>query len=189
MKEVMNMKERFGEWQETYTGKFYAMDPHSEEVNIEDIAHGLSLICRYAGQCKHFYSVAQHCLNVYADLKNQGYDKTIQLIGLLHDATEIYISDLPKPFKIAIPEYNKAEENIARVIYEKFNLPFKDERIEKIIKFSDNEVLYNEAEELMNNIDNWASNKPHRKLDIDTSLKDPNEVEKEYLKVFYSLTN
>ncbi len=179
---------RYGEWQETYTGKFYSMDPRSEEVRIEDIAHGLSLICRYAGQCKHFYSVAQHCLNVYHDLKNLGYDKKIQLMGLLHDATEIYISDLPRPFKISIPEYKQAEEKIEKAIYEKFNLPFNDEKIHKIIKYSDDEVLYNEAEILMNNIDNWASSKPHRKLEIDTDLRDMQEVEKEYLEAFYELT-
>ena len=52
------MMQRKCESQETYTGIFYATDPRSEEVHLLDIAHGLSLICRYAGQCKHFYSVA-----------------------------------------------------------------------------------------------------------------------------------
>ncbi len=63
------MEQRKGIWQETYTGRFYAIDPRSDEVNLLDIAHGLSQICRYTGQFKHFYSVAQHCLNVYKDLK------------------------------------------------------------------------------------------------------------------------
>ena len=175
------MTRRKGTWQETYTGKFWAIDPRSEEVHLEDIAHGLSLICRYAGQCKHFYSVAQHCLNVYKDLKDLGYDETIQLIGLLHDASEIYISDLPKPFKIDIPEYKEAEIKIEKAIYEHFNLPFPKGKIHKIIKDSDNEVLYAEAQQLMNNVDNWAGKMQTREIKIDTSFRNMEEVEKEYL--------
>ena len=175
------MEQRKGDWQEIYTGRFYAIDPRSDEVSLLDIAHGLSQICRYTGQCKHFYSVAQHCLNVYKDLKQLGYDETIQLIGLLHDASEVYISDLPKPFKVEIPEYKIFEEKIERAIYEKFGLPFPTDEIHKIIKFSDNEVLYNEVESLMNNVENWTSKYPHRKLDIDTEFRDMREVEQEYL--------
>ncbi len=183
------MTRRKGSWQETYTGKFWAIDPKSSEVRLEDIAHGLSLICRYAGQCKHFYSVAQHCINVYHDLKNLGYDETIQLIGLLHDATEIYISDLPKPFKIDIPEYNEAEAKIEKAIYEHFNLPVPKGKIHQIIKASDNEVLYNEAEVLMNNIDNWASKGKTRDIKIDTDFKNMKEVEKEYFTIATNLLN
>ena len=175
------MEKRKGDWQETYTGRFYAIDPRSDEVNLIDIAHGLSLICRYTGQCKHFYSVAQHCLNVYKDLKQLGYDETIQLRGLLHDASEVYISDLPKPFKVEIPEYKKFEERIEKAIYERFGLTFPTDDVHKIIKFSDNEVLYNEVEALMNNVENWTSKYPHRKLDIDTEFRDMKEVEQEYL--------
>ena len=188
MRVVISMK-RNGFVQETYTGEFWAFDPQSEDVNIEDIAHGLSLICRYAGQCKHFYSVAQHCLNVCKDLKDLGYDKNIQLYGLLHDATEVYISDLPKPFKVTIPEYNKAEERIEEAILQRFNLPPYNETLKQIIKISDNEVLYNEAKVLMNNKDNWATKNLRRELDIDTSFRDMKEVEKEYLKTFKELTS
>ena len=188
MEVVIEMK-RNGFVQETYTGEFWAFDPQSEDVNIEDIAHGLSLICRYAGQCKHFYSVAQHCLNVCKDLKDLGYDKNIQLYGLLHDATEVYISDLPKPFKVTIPEYNKAEARIEEAILQRFNLPPYNETLKQIIKVSDNEVLYNEAKVLMNNKDNWATKNLRRELDIDTSFRDMKEVEKEYLKTFKELTS
>lgn len=177
------MNERKGDWQETYTGKFYAIDPRKEEVNLLDIAHGLSLICRYTGQTKYFYSVAQHCLNVYRDLKDLGYNEEIQLLGLLHDASEIYISDLPKPFKREIPQYKIFELKIEEVIYEKFGLECPNEEIHKIIKFSDNEVLYNEVEILMNNVDNWTSKYPHRKINIDTIFGNMEEVEKEYLKI------
>ncbi len=183
------MIERIGDWQETYSGKFYTLDPRVEEVHLEDIAHGLSQLCRFTGQCKHFYSVAQHCLNVYKDLKEQGYNEEIQLIGLLHDASEVYICDLPKPFKVELPNYKVIEERIEKVIYQKFNLEFPDETIHKIIKISDNEVLYNEVEVLMNNIGNWTGKYPHRKLDIDTEFRDMREVEQEYLKMVSELSS
>jgi 5'-deoxynucleotidase YfbR-like HD superfamily hydrolase len=183
------MEHRKGDWQETYMGKFYAIDPRSDEVNLVDIAHGLSQICRFTGQCKHFYSVAQHCLNVYRDLEQLGYDYTIQLIGLLHDASECYISDLPKPFKVEIPQYKVFEEKIEKAIYDRFHLPFPTDEIHKIIKFSDNEVLYNEVEQLMNNVENWTLKYPHRKLDIDTKFRNMEEVEQEYLEIAYKLIN
>ena len=177
------MEQRKGKWMETYTGIFYPIDPKSEEVSLIDIAHGLSLICRFGGQCKHFYSVAQHCLNVCNDLEVLGYDKQTQLIGLLHDASEAYICDIIRPFKPEIPEYRVFEERVENVIYERFGLPFPDEEMHKIIKFSDNEVLYNEVEQLMNNAENWTSKYPHRKLDIDTSFRNMREVEQEYLEI------
>lgn len=181
------MEQRKGEYQETYIGKFYAIDPRVEEVNLEDIAHGLSLICRYTGQCTHFYSVAQHCLNVYRDLEEQGYDLDIQLWGLLHDATEVYISDLPTPFKVEMPEYNAFEKNIEKVIYEKFGLDYPDEETYKIIKNSDREVLCNEVELIMRNEGDWASKYPHKKIDIDVSFRDMKEVEIEYFNMVKEL--
>ncbi len=99
----------------------------------------------------------------------------------MHDASEVYISDLPKPFKAEIPEYKIFEEKIEKAIYEKFELEFPTDEIHKIIKFSDSEVLYNEVELLMNNAGNWTSKYPHRKLDIDTEFRDMREVEQEYL--------
>src|ERR1700693_75116 len=52
---------RKGDWIQTFTGRqFWPLDPRPEEVCIEDIAHGLSNECRFAGQCRSFYSVAQH---------------------------------------------------------------------------------------------------------------------------------
>lgn len=175
------MEQRKGDWQETYTGKFYAIDPKKEEVNLLDIAHGLSLICRYAGQTKHFYSVAQHCLNVCNDLKQLGYGEEIQLIGLLHDASEVYISDLPSPFKKAIPEYKVFEDAIEKAIYQRFDLDFPSENVHKIIKHSDNTVLYNEAKVLMNNIDNWTSKYNYKEIKIDVDFRNMSDVENEYL--------
>lgn len=42
------MEERKGVWIQTYTGRmFWPLDPRPEEIWIEDIAHALSLQCRF----------------------------------------------------------------------------------------------------------------------------------------------
>lgn len=52
-----------GDWMQTYTGRrFYPLDPRPDEIDPEDIAHALSLLCRYGGHVDRFYSVAEHCV-------------------------------------------------------------------------------------------------------------------------------
>jgi hypothetical protein len=104
----------------TYTGKkFYPYDPRPEQICIEDIAHGLSMLCRFAGQCRFFFSVAEHSIAVAHLLP-----ANLKLFGLLHDASEAYLADLPRPVKAGLPEYRAIETNVERVIAEKFELPF-----------------------------------------------------------------
>lgn len=74
----------------TYTGKLVnPMDMETEDIDIRDIAHGLSMICRFNGQCKRFYSVAEHSVHV-ASIVPEPY----KFAALLHDASEAYLSDL-----------------------------------------------------------------------------------------------
>ena len=74
-------------WIETYTGKqFWFLNPTPEMFDIEDIAHALSMVCRYAGHVTHFYSVAAHCC-VMADYFDHATARasvrgaTIHLVG------------------------------------------------------------------------------------------------------------
>lgn len=86
---------RNGDWIQTYTGKmFWPVDPRTEEIFIEDIAHALSLLCRFGGHVRRFYSVAEHSVRV-----SQAVPDDCALWGLLHDATEAYLVDLPRPIK------------------------------------------------------------------------------------------
>ena len=89
----------------TYTGiMFDPLNPDPELVNITDIAHALSLLCRANGHFRNFYSVAQHSINCMEEAKERGYSRKVQLACLLHDASEAYLSDVTRPIKQEIPK-------------------------------------------------------------------------------------
>lgn len=91
----------------------------AEDVALEDIAHGLAHNCRFAGQCNEFYSVALHSMNVSRCLAEvEEADAELQLYGLLHDASEAYLADIPGPFKDSFCVYVKAEEDVMDAVWE-----------------------------------------------------------------------
>jgi uncharacterized protein len=75
------------------------------------------MIYRFSGQCPYFYSVAEHCVYVANALP-----PCLKLEGLLHDASEAYLADLPKPVKMGLPDYNLLETQVETIIAEKFCL-------------------------------------------------------------------
>ncbi len=105
-----------------------------EDINIEDIAHSLSMMTRANGHFKHFYSVAQHSINCSLEAKNRGLSKRIQLACLLHDAAEAYIADVPRPVKNKLIGYDKIEKKISNVVYSKFDLKELTDNEHKVIK-------------------------------------------------------
>lgn len=133
---------RYGNWLQTYTGiPFYPLDPRPGDINIEDIAHALSNICRYGGHCAKFLSVAQHSCIV-----SKLIPKGMELWGLLHDASEAYLVDIPRPIKEYLPDYHKIENACIKAIAEKFGLQLP---IPEEVKIADNAVLKLERERLM----------------------------------------
>lgn len=99
---------------------FDVFNPEPELIQIEDIGHALSHLCRYGGHTPKFYSVAQHsvlCSYYPGTLKQQ-----IQY--LLHDASEAYMVDLPRPIKRNLSEYRKTEDNLLEVILASFEVDF-----------------------------------------------------------------
>jgi len=103
----------------TYRGTFDLLDPREEQVSIEDIAHALSMTCRFAGHVREFYSVAQHSV-----LVSKALDKRLQLPGLLHDAGEAYTGDLIVPMQKVIDpqEFKGVEKRVLSVILGYFKL-------------------------------------------------------------------
>ena len=113
----------------TFTGrKFHFDDITPGQICIEDIAHTLSMLCRFTGHVHQFYSVAQHSLLVDKQIKGS---PEVHLAALLHDAAEAYVNDLSSPLKNwlcgAYPEdvvapYKELHDTILSVIYEKFGV-------------------------------------------------------------------
>ena len=129
-------------YMQTFTGKYVKpLDLKYEDIDIMDIAHHLSLICRFNGACKRFYSVAQHSIMV-ANLVSK-HDK---LAALLHDASEAYMADVIRPIKYSIPNIKIIEDRIAIKILAKFNCYGVDWTV---VKKADNIMLATERRDLM----------------------------------------
>ena len=114
---------------ETYTGEvFDPLHPKEAAVNIDDIAHALSNQCRFSGHCLWHYSVAQHSFLVSTLLARWDASPLVQMIGLLHDASEAYLVDLPTPLKkhrFFGQSYRAAERPLQKAICNHFSLPTK----------------------------------------------------------------
>lgn len=91
---------------ETYSGLHFYPYADQPVFNILDISHALSLCARYNGHTEKFYSVAEHSVLV-ANLMVRLFPKENPLEGLLHDATEAYLSDVPAPFKQHLPDWRQ----------------------------------------------------------------------------------
>jgi 5'-deoxynucleotidase YfbR-like HD superfamily hydrolase len=105
----------------TYTGKHFNYENiKPESIDIEDIAHALSNICRFNGHLMQFYSVAQHSVFVSTLVA-----PAIALEALLHDAAEAYLCDVPNPLKQLLPDYQRIESQVHAAICDKFNIPAK----------------------------------------------------------------
>ena len=139
-----------GDWMQTSIGgRFYPGNPRVDDINERDIAHALSLICRYAGHIARFYSVAEHCV-----LMSRAVSPENALTALLHDATEAYMSDVPKPVKNVLPGYVALEERVWTVIAMKFGV---DLEIPREVHDADKRILVNEVEALLPLAENWPT--------------------------------
>jgi hypothetical protein len=125
---------------------FDPTDLHESAIDIRDIAHALALQCRFGGHCREFYSVAEHCVRVAQFLEQHGFTARTILQGLLHDASEAYLMDVPKPVKIELPDYNHMEHQVQAAIFRKFGLP---EKMPAAVKWADAVMLVTEARDLM----------------------------------------
>jgi len=141
--------ERKGDWIETYTGRsFYPLDPRVSDVHIDDIAHALSMLCRFGGHTEYFYSVAEHSVNVAECLYAWYNDPKLALKGLLHDGSEGYLVDMPSPIKPYVTNYKTLERGVQDAVYTRFTgIPTEGDEIS--IKGADTFMLYVEASQLM----------------------------------------
>ena len=185
-------------WQRMLSGrKLDILSPSPFDIEIEDIALGLSRVTRWNGQTtgKYPYSVAQHSVLV-EELFNIEYpdlDKKWNLAALLHDAPEYVIGDLITPFKYALNNsYRFVEDNLMKAIYLRFGLPaLLPRQIESKIKKIDKSLAWFEAVDLAGYKEKEASRiikKPNliSKRQIIVALS-ANDVQKKFLKRFQEI--
>jgi len=147
-------------WIQSFGGyKLKPFNLDSRTVSLKDIAHSLSMLCRFGGHIREFYSIAQHSVHVADILHTDGQGNRIALIGLLHDASEYALMDLPRPIKKVLPEYIAAEEKLSYALYEVFGVSKEVVDLTKdVVKWADNVALVWEAKNLLGGppIDNWT---------------------------------
>ena len=123
-----------------------------KDILLTDIAHNLSHQGRFSGATSRFYSVAEHSLRVAEYLDGNDYDpdpETVRL-GLLHDASEAYLQDIPSPLK-ELPEfrfYRKAEQRAMAAITEALQL-ITDRKAVEDVENADLFLLATERRDLM----------------------------------------
>jgi len=130
------------------------LDPSPLDIEIEDIAHGLSRVARWNGQTQgpHAFSVAQHCVLVEAVAARfkPGLGWTGRLSALLHDSAEYVIGDLISPFKAAVGlDYKAFENRLLGAIHIRFGLkPQPEAALAALLKKADRAAAYLEATRL-----------------------------------------
>lgn len=172
---------RVGNWIMTATGgRFYPLDPQPEDFKIEDIAHALANTCRFTGHVEKFYSVGQHSILVSEAIEKQfPYDHELMKAGLIHDASEAYLVDVPSPLKPYLPEYKKIEANVMDKIQLAFGI--SDETMSKVKAF-DTAILVDEMVALMPYVpDAWQN---VERLGIEVEPLAPGEAKQQFLDRF-----
>ncbi|RWN51462.1 MAG: hypothetical protein EOS04_24140 [Mesorhizobium sp.] len=169
---------------QTYTARqFWPLDARPDEVHIEDIAHALSLQCRYAGHCLKFYSVAEHSVMLARWLTEMGESDETALTGLLHDATEAYLVDMPRPVKRSLNDYRLHEAVLWKVVAERYGLP---EVMPAIVHEADDRII---ADELVNLRPMPWHAKHDDPLHVDLKFWTPEQAEAEFLAAYHALEN
>ena len=188
------MNDRKTDWIQTFTGKrFWPLEPRVEDVDVRDIAHALSLVCRFSGHCSEHYSVAQHSVLVVAEVEgwlkkhlpneppNAG-KKTLRA-ALLHDAAEAYLADVVRPVKQHLIGYKEAEDRISGVVAQKYDVSYP---WPPPIAWADNVLLATERRDLMAAGLQWElSQKPSERQ---ITPWRPQYAERVFLQVFEGLT-
>jgi hypothetical protein len=166
-------------WMQTLNGgRFYPGAPRPEDLNIYDIAGALSKICRFGGHCVSFYSVAEHSI-----LVAEAAPPEHKLAALMHDASEAYLCDVPRPLKPLLPGYREIEDRLMTTLAERFGFayPLADE-----VKRLDNAILADEREQNMTWTATpaleWGLTEPA--IGVELELWSPRQAEHQFIKAF-----
>lgn len=175
-------RERQGDWMQVASGRqFWPLDPRADEIHIDDIAHSLAMQCRYAGHCLRFYSVAEHSVLIARYLLSMGSPHA--LWGLLHDASEAYLVDVPRPVKPFLTGYKPAEAKVMAEVCKRFRLA---QAMPADVHEADNRILRDEMSQNMTPPPTpW--NIPAVELGVDLEFWAPERAKAELLATYWSI--
>ena len=154
---------------QTYTGKLVNIEhPTPEMIDIDDIAHALSMTCRFGGHCRGFYSVAEHSVHAVEVVRSMiavGPHCTMDRLtkcevclgALLHDAAEAYVGDVIFPQKGLVQFFSDLEARWLLVIRQIWPMANFDS---SWVQQADHEMLYHEVQALCRPCEVWNSQMP-----------------------------
>ncbi len=122
---------------------------------LVDIVHSLSCTVRFRGHTAEPYYVAQHCVLVALEMRECGETEEAVLAGLLHDAHEAYVGDVPSPLKWACPEFKVVEDRVEDALHLAM-MPHVPLGARARVKKYDLRLLHREASSLMIPRPQWA---------------------------------
>lgn len=172
-------------WIELSSGNaFTFQNVKPEQIQIEDIAHALGNLCRFGGHSHKFYSVAEHSVLLSRFIWYERGTKDA-LLALLHDASEAYLVDMPRPIKHDLPQYKTLEAKIEQAILNKFGFKYP---LPVWMKEYDNRMLATEKKQTMlNNKYPWVTDNLEV-LDIELEFWTPDVAKIKFLERFKALT-
>ncbi len=169
-------------WIQTHSGRrFNPTNPNPDAIVIQDIAHALSMQCRFSGHCRKFYSVAQHSV-----LVSYICDSADALWGLMHDASEAYLVDVPRPLKRSgkFQAYIDFEHQMQEAVCKRFGLTLQEP---PSVKMADTILLATEARDLMSPLHpDWIQSADPLPFKIEAW--DHDKAKDMFMKRFFELT-
>lgn len=169
-----------------YGHKFDMFNIDPEALDIRDIAHALSMNCRFTGHTSKFYSVAEHSV-----LCSYIVPEKYALQALMHDASEAYIADVASPIKKHLSNYKELEDTIMIAIAKKFKFDYP---LSKEVKEADLIMLSTEAHYLLpsrgtkDDVWDWFGTRPPIELGIPPHGYSPASAKETFLSRYNELT-
>ena len=171
----------------TYSGKIVDIEnPMPESIDIGDIAHALSFLCRGGGNTNIFFPVARHCVYCAMEAEARGYSDEVVFACLLHDASEAYMVDIPKPIKDnLIPQYRVYENKVLDCVYRKYIGRALNDEEKALVDRVDHDLLNYDLMYLLN----MEVELPEINIEMKYVFEDFKVSEKAYLEIFEKYTS